>query len=322
MGYGLGQASRDSKAAIRTVILASADAHFRARLRQQLTAMRWRVREAGGGAEAMLQLEAECAEAMVLDSALPDLEVGEFARQMRRQHPVMDLLRVDAGVEEVGQRSPRRNELLHALRQAQEESSGVGELPGWAAAGVVAERCVAERLAPGGERGRAAREMNELLHSREKCGAGATGDGAGADAGGRCQLEEVEEAPGGSGATLAILEGQEHLSRQEGCDEGRRAVRAGTAPLPEMVGESAGMLELARLVRLVAPRSTSVLIEGDTGKGKELLAKAVHLLRQRATKSYVVLNSAGDSGGPAGGGAVWAHARRFYRSGAGAHGTD
>ena len=122
MGYGLGRANEGAKAAARTVVLASADAHFRERLRRQLTAMRWQVREAGGGAEAIAQLEVECAEAMVLDSALPDLEVGEFAREMRRQHPVMDALRVEAGVEEVGQRSPRMHELLHALRRAQEES--------------------------------------------------------------------------------------------------------------------------------------------------------------------------------------------------------
>jgi transcriptional regulator with GAF, ATPase, and Fis domain len=62
--------------------------------------------------------------------------------------------------------------------------------------------------------------------------------------------------------------------------------------LPEMVGESAGMLELARMVRLVAPRSTSVLIQGDTGTGKELVAKAVHLLSPRASKPFVVLNCA------------------------------
>jgi len=58
------------------------------------------------------------------------------------------------------------------------------------------------------------------------------------------------------------------------------------------VGESAAMLELARLVRLVAPRSTSVLIEGETGTGKELVAKAVHQLSLRSSKSFVVLNCA------------------------------
>ena len=137
MGYGLGRESVETKVVVRTVVVASADAHFRARLRQQLMAMRWHVREAAGGAEAMAQLEMQGAEAMVLDSVLPDLQVDEFAGQMRIRHPVMDLLRVDAGAEEAGARSPRRNELLHALRQAQEDAhgtSGVGEMPAWALA--------------------------------------------------------------------------------------------------------------------------------------------------------------------------------------------
>ena len=64
MGYGPGRGSSGSKAELRTVLLTSADPQFRARLRQQLTAMRWQVREAGGGAEAMAQLEAQGAEAL------------------------------------------------------------------------------------------------------------------------------------------------------------------------------------------------------------------------------------------------------------------
>jgi len=78
----------------------------------------------------------------------------------------------------------------------------------------------------------------------------------------------------------------------EDWDGDRRAARSRPLPLPNMVGESPAMLELARLVRLVAPRSASVLIEGETGTGKELVAKAVHLLSTRASKPYVVLNCA------------------------------
>ena len=44
-------------AATRTVVLASADAGLRQRLRRSLTELRWQVREATGGAEAMAQLE-------------------------------------------------------------------------------------------------------------------------------------------------------------------------------------------------------------------------------------------------------------------------
>ncbi len=62
--------------------------------------------------------------------------------------------------------------------------------------------------------------------------------------------------------------------------------------LPELVGESAMMCELARMIRLVAPRSATVLIEGETGTGKEVVAKALHRLSARSAKPFVVLNCA------------------------------
>jgi transcriptional regulator with GAF, ATPase, and Fis domain len=71
---------------------------------------------------------------------------------------------------------------------------------------------------------------------------------------------------------------------------------AGTATrdamLPELVGGSACMRELERLVRLVAPRSTTVLIEGETGTGKEVVARALHRLSRRSAMPFVVLNCA------------------------------
>jgi DNA-binding NtrC family response regulator len=45
-----------------------------------------------------------------------------------------------------------------------------------------------------------------------------------------------------------------------------------TEPLPGMIGRSARMAQMNRLCRLVAPRDTSVLIAGDSGTGKELVA--------------------------------------------------
>ncbi len=59
-----------------------------------------------------------------------------------------------------------------------------------------------------------------------------------------------------------------------------------------MVGASEPMRELARLIRLVAPRSTTVLIEGETGTGKEVVAQALHRLSERAGKPFAVLNCA------------------------------
>ena len=72
-------------------------------------------------------------------------------------------------------------------------------------------------------------------------------------------------------------------------------------PLPEMVGESPLMLELARLVRLVAPRTSTVLIEGETGTGKELVARAVHQLSTRSKQAVRGAELRGDSRDPAGG---------------------
>ncbi len=62
--------------------------------------------------------------------------------------------------------------------------------------------------------------------------------------------------------------------------------------LPGLVGGSEVMRELARLVRLVAPRTTTVLIEGETGTGKEVVARALHRLSPRAEKPFAVLNCA------------------------------
>jgi DNA-binding NtrC family response regulator len=72
-------------------------------------------------------------------------------------------------------------------------------------------------------------------------------------------------------------------------------VRSSTATieaLPGMVGSAPCMAELYRMVRLVAPRSTPVLISGPTGTGKEVVAMAIHRLSPRNTKPLVVINCA------------------------------
>lgn len=65
-----------------------------------------------------------------------------------------------------------------------------------------------------------------------------------------------------------------------------------TMYLPDLVGSSAAMRELAHLVRLVAPHPARVLIEGETGSGKELVARAVHKLSNRAARPFTALNCA------------------------------
>src|SRR5215475_7377750 len=62
------------------------------------------------------------------------------------------------------------------------------------------------------------------------------------------------------------------------------------APLPGIVGTSPAMREVYRRTRLVAPSRASVLIVGETGTGKELIARSIHRLSPRADGPYVRVN--------------------------------
>jgi transcriptional regulator with GAF, ATPase, and Fis domain len=62
------------------------------------------------------------------------------------------------------------------------------------------------------------------------------------------------------------------------------------APLPGVVGESPAMKAVYRLTRQVAASRASVLIVGETGTGKELIARNIHRLSPRADGPYVRVN--------------------------------
>ncbi len=63
-------------------------------------------------------------------------------------------------------------------------------------------------------------------------------------------------------------------------------------PLPGMIGSARAMARVFRLSRLVAPRGTTVLVMGETGTGKELVARAIHDLSQRSQGPFVTVNCA------------------------------
>jgi transcriptional regulator with GAF, ATPase, and Fis domain len=63
-------------------------------------------------------------------------------------------------------------------------------------------------------------------------------------------------------------------------------------PLPEIVGDTPALREMAHMLKMAAAHNVNVLIEGETGTGKELVAKAVHRLSPRASKPFAVLNCA------------------------------
>jgi formate hydrogenlyase transcriptional activator len=64
------------------------------------------------------------------------------------------------------------------------------------------------------------------------------------------------------------------------------------AELGEIVGESPALKTTLSLVSVVAPTDSSVLILGETGTGKELIARAIHKLGRRSEKAFVKLNCA------------------------------
>ena len=60
--------------------------------------------------------------------------------------------------------------------------------------------------------------------------------------------------------------------------------------LPGIIGASRAMQEVYRLTRQVAKSKASVLLLGETGTGKELIAKAIHELSHRRNKPFVRVN--------------------------------
>lgn len=266
------------QAVSKTVVLASADAALRQRLRDSLSGMRWQVTEASGGAEAMAQMEKQKPEALVMDFWLPDLEASEFAGQVPVLYPGVDVLRVDGDPVAGSTRSPRRHELLHALREALEERVPVArDGAAWMAAPVA----VPDRIPT-----RRAALLDEIVTE---------------PAGARESAEAVAESPDEglsfeelAAAASASLLPPEAAAPVEAVVTEPATTLAPALPvmIPEMIGRSYPMLELARLIRLVAPRSTTVLIEGETGTGKEVVAQALHRLSSRSQKPFAVLNCA------------------------------
>ncbi len=95
-------------------------------------------------------------------------------------------------------------------------------------------------------------------------------------------------------AELSALVTQANEKQQLKVDNQRlRAQIARTSnSLPEIVAQSSQMKEALRLVSRVAPSDTSVMITGESGVGKELIAQAIHRLSRRSDKPFIDLNCA------------------------------
>jgi DNA-binding NtrC family response regulator len=123
----------------------------------------------------------------------------------------------------------------------------------------------------------------ELRHGREGVVAEDLGSRNGTFVGG-VRIERALLPPGTrlriGATTLAVEDAGEVAAPPEDAPQ----------PLPDLVGESEAMAEVVRLVRKLARVGSSVLIEGETGAGKEVVARAIHDAGPRRDRPFVVVD--------------------------------
>jgi len=97
-----------------------------------------------------------------------------------------------------------------------------------------------------------------------------------------CHLEELELALGRAADRRRL--GQENARLREALNQGGLG--------PELVGTGAAFEELSRLLPRVAASDSTVLIRGETGTGKELVARSLHRMSPRRDQPFVVVDCA------------------------------
>jgi DNA-binding NtrC family response regulator len=273
-----------------TVLIASADISFRHNVKNILEGLRWQVQQAAGGAEALVYLGENDCSALILDSWLPDLEVNEVISECRRRYPRTDLFTQDmTTIEMTSVKNSRCQELWYALRCGYDH----GGLPEMPVAASVAKAMAKPELA---KSRRQMEETSQLQRDNSLDKSEQAGEKFRQNKTDIVTIEAFLPAPACCAAD------KEHDTAMVSLSDDRTSAispdlpvartRDFSAKLPEIVGSSPAILELCRQIRLVAPKSASVLIEGPTGTGKELVARAVHRLSNRSSRPFVVVNCA------------------------------
>jgi DNA-binding NtrC family response regulator len=239
----------------RTALVASADGSFRQRLSAVLTGLRWQVREAQGGAQAWGEAMDALPQTIVVDSWLPDLDLAEFLREFQAAFPDVDVVTAGSATPLESAPGPHRQEILYALQSIQETDTAA-----WNTAPVLGD---AEARQP-------------------------------RYAGPAIPTAPVSRFSAQIASSMRADETRNNSSVLDAAEQSTQKPRlvTGNERIPELVGNSTCMLEVSRRIRLVAPRSTAVLIEGPTGSGKELVAEALHKLSTRSRKPFIAINCA------------------------------
>jgi DNA-binding NtrC family response regulator len=100
------------------------------------------------------------------------------------------------------------------------------------------------------------------------------------------------EKPVDLGCLRALLQRASEHGRLASDNERLRLELVQTGALGDLAGQSAEMLHIFALIRQVAPTSAGVLLTGESGSGKELVARAVHSLSHRSAEPFLAINCA------------------------------
>jgi PAS domain S-box-containing protein len=89
--------------------------------------------------------------------------------------------------------------------------------------------------------------------------------------------------------TDRLQDAREKLAQEKTYLEGQIQTELG---FEEIIGQSLALREVLKNVRVVAPTDSTVLLLGETGSGKELIARSVHSLSSRRQQTFIKLNCA------------------------------
>lgn len=89
-------------------------------------------------------------------------------------------------------------------------------------------------------------------------------------------------------ALLRTIQRAEQAQKGEAGEE----VEEEELPETEMIGSSPEMIDIYKIVSRVAPTDATVLLEGETGTGKELVARMIHANSRRAAQAFVAVDCA------------------------------
>ena len=123
-----------------------------------------------------------------------------------------------------------------------------------------------------------ARRQGERVHVRDAASTNGTWLGP-------HRVTEIELAPG---AEIIVGETRLRLDLDGGAEP---ALVSPDESFGELVGESTAMRELFATLARIAPKNLGLLVQGETGTGKEEIARAIHARSPRASEPFVVIDA-------------------------------